>query len=247
MVRYWIGLKNPDVNVLTSPDVNYYNSRERLGTGNTDNTYILYRAQFSPYKITRDANNNQTSIQLDTNLFVPTTPNGNLPELDDPDFFRTVTTSDINWLSATHATYSASEMSDHNARVENWKQIAKPVIPGPNVDLIALPHNTDNTLAYDTTQAFNGVNTAHSGTARDPITGTTYPIVNTTVTFRPGTVSGDATPGTTASYTDQGAVAVSEKRFWLHADGLYDFQQIVVSAVPCQRVPGKLRWRQHHR
>ncbi len=204
MVRYWVGLKNPDAA--------YYNVRERLGTGNTNNTYILYRAQFSPYTITRDANGKQTGITLDARYFAPTTPNGSLPELDDPDFFRTVTGSDVNWLSPTHIVYSAAEVADHNARVENWKQIAKPVIPGPNVDLIALPHNTDNTLAYDkSTGAFPGV--AHSGAATDPVTGKSYPIVNTTVTFRPGTVSGDATPGTTASYTNQGAVAVGENGF----------------------------------
>ncbi len=210
MVRYWVGLKNPDAA--------YYNVRERLGTGSTNNTYILYRAQFSPYTITRDANNVQTGIALNTDLFTPTTPNGSLPELDDPDFFRTVTTSDVNWLNSTHANYTATEMSDHNARVENWIKIAKPVIPGPNVDLLALPHKQDNTLAYDPQtvnppSSSNIPGVAHSGAARDPITGTVYPIVNTTVTFRPGTVSGDATPGTTASYTSQGAVSVGANGF----------------------------------
>lgn len=203
MVRYWVGLKNPDAA--------YYNARERLGTGNTNNTYILYRAQFSPYIVTRDANGKQTGIALNTDLFTPTTPGGSLPELDDPDFFRTVTTSDVNWLNPMHAAYTATEMGEHNARVENWIKIAKPVIPGPNVDLIALPHNTDNSLAYDKTGTFAGI--AHSGAATDPVTGKMYPIVNTTVTFRPGTVSGDATPGTTASYTSQGAVAVGENGF----------------------------------
>ena len=201
MVRYWIGLKNPD-----AP---YNNVRERLGPGSTDNTYILYRAQFQPY--IKDAATGK--LVTNTDLFAPTAANANLPELDDPDFFRTVTTSDVNWLSASHDNYLAAEVADHNTRVENWKAIAKPVIPGPNVDLLALPHNTDNTLTYDKTQAFNGVTAAHSGTAHDPVKGGTYPIVNTTVTFRPGTVSGDATPGTTASYTDQGAVAVSENGF----------------------------------
>ena len=70
------------------------------------------------------------------------------------------------------------------------------------MDLILLPHNTDNTLAYDKTGQFTGV--AHSGTAQDPVTNTTYPVVNTSVTFRPGTVSGDATAGTTADANSQG-------------------------------------------
>ena len=206
MVRYWIGLKNPDAA--------YDNVRERLGTGSTNNTYILYRAQFQPYTITRNANGIQTSIALNTDLFAATAANANLPEIDDPDFFRTVTANvDVNWLDPNHAKYSTSDAAAHNTRVENWKAIAKPVIPGPNVDLLSLPHNTDNTLTYDKTQNFSGVTVAHSGTAHDPVAGGTYPIVNTTVTFRPGTVSGDATPGTTASYTSQGAASVDVNGF----------------------------------
>jgi len=217
MVRYWVGLKNPDVN--------YYNSRERLGTGNTDNTYILYRAQLQPYIKDPTSGN----LVINTELFAKTLANPNLPEsatnpahieLDDPDFFRSVNPGEVNWLDPNHAAYPTQEAlpvtlngsaAQHNIRVENWKAIAKPVIPGPNVDLLALPHNTDNTLAYDKTGTLVGV--AHSGAATDPVTGKTYPIVNTTVTFRPGTVSGDATPGTTASYTSQGAVAVGENGF----------------------------------
>lgn len=217
MVRYWVGLKNPDAA--------YYNARERLGTGNTNNTYILYRAQFSPY--VKDPNSGK--LVINTELFAKTPADPNQPEsatnpahieLDDPDFFRSVTAGEVNWLEPNHATYPTQQAlpvtldgsaSQHNIRVENWIKIAKPVIPGPNVDLIALPHNTDNSLAYDKTGTFAGI--AHSGAATDPVTGKMYPIVNTTVTFRPGTVSGDATPGTTASYTSQGAVAVGENGF----------------------------------
>lgn len=215
MTRYWIGLKDP-----TQP---YSNTREGKSNSNTDNTYVLYRAQFQPYKPVYDpVTGSQTGVTANTDLFA-TTPKLDaggkpvlgadskpvtLPELDDPDFFRYVKTTDVDWLDNTHTTYAATTLvgqdaTSHNKRVDLWRSIAKVVIPGPNVDLILLPHNTDNTLVYDSaTGAFPGV--AHSGTAHDPVANKSYPIVNTSVTFRPGTVSGDAVPGTTSDYASQG-------------------------------------------
>ena len=204
LTRYWVGLKDP-----SKP---YNNTREGKSVSSTDNTYILYRAQFQPYiaKIDPTTGNavNPPAVVPNASLFFVTTKtdaNGNptsVPELDDPDFFRYVKVGDVNWLTDTHSAYTTATATDHNKLVDKWVQIAKPVIPGPNVDLILLPHNTDNTLAYDKTGQFTGV--AHSGTAQDPVTNTTYPIVNTSVTFRPGTVSGDATAGTTADANSQG-------------------------------------------
>ncbi len=148
----------------------------------------------------------------------------NQPELDDPDFFRYVNLngqSDLNWLDDTHTNPyptqdaigfagSPGSPAQHNNRVEAWRSIAKSVIPGPNVDLILLPHNSDNTLAYDTggpsaCTAAGCPGVAHSGVAHDPVGGGYYPIINTSVTFRPGTVSGDATPATTSDYSGAGA------------------------------------------
>ena len=204
LTRYWVGLKNPANS--------YNNTREGKSVSSTDNTYILYRAQFQPYiaKIDPTTSNavNPPAVVPNASLFFVTTKtdaNGNptsVPELDDPDFFRYVKVGDVNWLTDTHSAYTTATAMDHNNLVDKWVQIAKPVIPGPNVDLILLPHNTDNTLAYDKTGQFTGV--AHSGTAQDPVTNTTYPVVNTSVTFRPGTVSGDATAGTTADANSQG-------------------------------------------
>ena len=204
LTRYWVGLKNPANS--------YNNTREGKSVSSTDNTYILYRAQFQPYiaKIDPTTGNavNPPAVVPNASLFFVTTKtdaNGNptsVPELDDPDFFRYVKVGDVNWLTDTHSAYTTATATDHNKLVDKWVQIAKPVIPGPNVDLILLPHNTDNTLAYDKTGQFTGV--AHSGTAQDPVTNTTYPVVNTSVTFRPGTVSGDATAGTTADANSQG-------------------------------------------
>ena len=102
-----------------------------------------------------------------------------LPEIDDPDFFRYVQAGDINWLSDTHAAYSAAEAATHNARVDKWIQIAKPVIGGRKIDLILLPHDSRGKLVYNTAGVPN------NGYAHDPVTNTDAPIVSTSVTFRP--------------------------------------------------------------
>jgi hypothetical protein len=69
-----------------------------------------------------------------------------------------------------------------------------------------LPHNPDGTIYYDGTGG-TIPNVSHSGTALDPVTGTVYPIVNSTVTFRPAVVEGDAAPGTTTEYSSIGVPA----------------------------------------
>ena len=234
MIRYFVGLKDP-----TQP---YNNSREGVSTNKPDNTYILYRAQFQPYTYNANPGPGKPAASANTNLFAerpkldangqPITDRyGNIiyiPELDDPDFFRYVSAADIDWLDDRHRTYgvvdpSGQNVIDHNSRVEKWVQISKAVIPGPNVDLILLPHNADNTLNYDAgTAPTPDANpctattcpaVAHSGIAHDPVTDNYYPIVNTSVTFRPATVSGNATPGTTADYNAQGSVSVDQSGF----------------------------------
>ena len=45
------------------------------------------------------------------------------------------------------------------------------------------------------------------------MTGTPYPVVNTSVTFRPATISGNATPGTTSEYGSSGVVSVDQAGF----------------------------------
>jgi len=207
MIRYFIGLRNPAQRFGNPAVYSYNNTREGKSIGSDDNTYVLYRAEFQPYQITSPTRPN-------TNLFATRTNSSGvpIPELDDPDFFRYVSTSDVNWLNDTHAVYTPAEVTAHNGRVDKWFQISKPSIPGPNVDLILLPHNADNTLAYDPANgAFPGV--AHSGVAIDPVTNTSYPIINTSCTFRPATISGNATPGTTADYNSQGVVAADQGGF----------------------------------
>ncbi len=207
MIRYFIGLRNPAQRFGNPAVYSYNNTREGKSIGSDDNTYVLYRAEFQPYQITSPTRPN-------TNLFATRTNSSGvpIPELDDPDFFRYVSTSDVNWLNDTHAVYTPAEVTAHNGRVDKWFQISKPSIPGPNVDLILLPHNADNTLAYDPANgAFPGV--AHSGVAIDPVTAASYPIINTSCTFRPATISGNATPGTTADYNSQGVVAADQGGF----------------------------------
>ncbi len=232
VTRYFIGLKDPSLP--------YNNTREGKVIGGNDNTYVLYRAQFQPYKTIYDpTTGNQNGVTANTDLFATkpkldasgkpvmdtTGKPVTIPELDDPDFFRYVKTTDVDWLDDTHTTYASTALmgqdaTSHNKRVDLWRSIAKVVIPGPNIDLILLPHNTDNTLAYDpATGAFPGF--AHSGTARDPVTGKTYPIVNTSVTFRPGTVSGDAVPGTTSDFGSQGLPTVAGESGYAYIPTVY--------------------------
>ena len=217
MIRYFVGLKNPEQTfTFGNPSVtsaSYNNTREGKAIGSIDNTYVLYRAQFLPYIPNPNPSPGKPVVEPNTDLFATRT-NGNnvsIPELDDPDFFRIVSTSDVNWLNDNHANYTSQEVIDHNNRVDQWVKIAKVVIPGPNVDLILLPHNADNTLNYDTSGTFAGI--AHSGVAVDPVTSKSYPIINTSVTFRPATVSGNATPGTTSEYNSQGAVSIDQAGF----------------------------------
>ena len=236
MIRYWIGLRDP-----SQPYTNIYEDYNRSAASNT---YILYRAQFQPY-----VKNGTGNLTINTDLFAARSTvdaNGNkvtVPDMDDPDFFRYVNlngATDVNWLDDTHASYptqtnpatvttaTADGMADqHNYRVEKWMQIAKPVIPGQNLDLILLPHNADNTLAYDTGTAGTPCSAsgcpgvAHSGLAHDPVAGGYYPIINTSVTFRPATVSGDAVPGTTSDYGAQGLPTVAGESGYIYVPTVY--------------------------
>ncbi len=225
LVRYWVGRKDP-----TQP---YNNTREERTSESTDNMYVLYRAQcrlsndLDP--VTNKPIVNADGTTINEKLFVPKHDAAgnaiNQPELDDPDFFRYVNqpgATDVNWLDQNHAGYPTQNVggtpgspATHNSRVDKWMSIAKPVIPGPNVDLVLMPHASDGTLLVDKyadeTGYVAGADTkpgvAHYGLANDPIKQVTYPIVNTSVTFRPGVVSGDATPATTTEYNSAGVVA----------------------------------------
>ena len=221
MIRYFVGLKDPTLS--------YNNVHEgQQVSGENDNTYILYRAQFQPYK------KNASGVYVaNTDLFQTKTDSSGkiVPEFDDPDFFRYVTAgTDTNWLDDTHGTYPVQDASNvagtpgspaqHNNRVDRWRQIAKAVIPGPNVDLILLPHASNGKLIYDdATGPFPNV--AHTGSAHDPVGNKNYPVIGTSVTFRPGTVSGNATPATTSSYTSQAVIGGTDQNNFTYIPTVY--------------------------
>lgn len=198
ITRYFIGLKRPvDYSVTPAGQGLYSNSNEgnlAAASSQEDNTYILYSVTFAPYK------KQGTTYGVNTDLLAKNAQGK--PELDDPDFFRYVTGTDVNWLSDDHHNYTAAEAADHNTRVENWVKIAKPVITQPDMDLLLLPHNTDGSIAYDQNAPFQNI--AHTGVAHDPVGNKDYPIVNTSVNFRPAIIAADAAPGSTAEYASLG-------------------------------------------
>lgn len=198
LVRYFIGLKRPLVYAAdgTAEKNPYSNSNEGnlAAAGNEDNTYILYRAQVPPYRPDGTVDNR----------YFAATPDGKRAELDDPDFFRFVGTGDVNWLDAAHASYTGAETAAHNARLENWVKIAKPVITAPEIDLLLLPHKRDNSLQFVNGASDMFPKIPNSGLTHDPLTAQFYPIFNTSVTFRPASVSNDAAPATTTDYAGAG-------------------------------------------
>lgn len=195
IIRYFVGLKDPTIS--------YRNTAERLGlntTGNpknVDNTYILYRVQFPLYK--KDPITGAYSVNSD--LLRTNTATGK-PELDDPDFFRYVLATDPDWLSSDHVHYGgtgAESVANHDARVDNWIKIAKPVITAPNIDLLVLPRYADGTPIYDVNHV------PSSGSTTDPVRlGVATPTVKTSITFAPATVTADAAPSSSSEYGSLG-------------------------------------------
>lgn len=190
IIRYFIALKNPTVE--------YSDDRDHIFRPTHNNTYVLYRAQFNPYLLATPT----TGTNPPQYLLFDTEPVTGKPFVDDPDFFRYVLASDVNWNDPAHATYGSGGATAHNSRVDLWQKIAKPIISAPEIDLLIMPHNSDRTLAYDAAGAFQGI--AHYGADHDPVTGTEYPIEHSSITFLPGAISSDAAPATTADYQELG-------------------------------------------
>lgn len=147
---------------------------------NLTNTYILYRAEVQPTIPELDANGNIVKDASGNTIYVPNTqlfpcvygqndPNGTAgqpepagtaakdsdaqPVLDDPDFFRIVSTGDVNPITINASTgvgtnYTATQAQEHNERVYYWSQIAKPVIGASVADLIAAPRDARGQIQY---------------------------------------------------------------------------------------------------
>ncbi|MGO8673882.1 MAG: PilW family protein [Capsulimonadaceae bacterium] len=215
VIRYFIGLENPD-----KP---YCNVQDGIkGTTQApNNTYVLYRVAFQPY--VGGGTPNPALFFVAPHADAASDGSGGsispagTPIFDDPDFFRKVFPGDVDWMRSDHGIYDVNTAQLHNQCYENWKMIAKPIISAPAIDLLTLPRNGNATgvkLAFDgagpasATDEFPGV--AHSGADQDdvPNPAQLYPIVTTSVTFLPGIYTTDMTPGTTLDYAQIGIGSV---------------------------------------
>ena len=61
----------------------------------------------------------------------------------------------------------------------------------------------------------------HTGIAYDPVGQHYDPVIGTSVTFRPGTVSGNATPATTSSYTSQAVIGGTDQNNFTYIPTVY--------------------------
>ncbi len=223
IVRYFIGLRHP-ININYTPgtydntggytagsagaEQPYSNSGENqvlpasdgnFGTGGDksetlaqglSNTYILYRAEVNPNEtLTASTVTDPTKVQY---KFFQTNSTGTTaaPILDDPDFFRIYSPSDIVTLGITTA-----QAQQHNDRVYYWYQVAKPVIDQSALNLVILPHDGRGNVVYDSTSGFP------AGSQLDT-DGT--PILRTSVTFGPATISNEPLTATNISDVSQG-------------------------------------------
>lgn len=215
VIRYFVGLQDP-----TKP---YHNDRDHIGKSNdTNNTYVLYRAQFQPY-----VSQPGVGTVVNESLFVKSSTGS--VGYDDPDFFRTVSTSDVNWLNPSHNYYNASEVQDHNNRLNNWIKIAKRVVDIPQIDLLILPHNNNRTIKYTdpATAPTNLKGVAFQSIDFDPVIGGDptggdkgiWPVVLSSMKFRPGSTSGDAAPATTGEYDSMGVAGSPNTDINLQSNG----------------------------
>ncbi len=111
-VRYFIGLRDPMLP--------YVNSHEVRG-GETDNTFVLYRAEFRLYD--DDGNPNDALFQVLDNQ----------PVLNEPAFF-------YNRKPAPRPMPGARDLDGDNqiSYMENWLTVARPVSPVNGIDFISV-------------------------------------------------------------------------------------------------------------
>lgn len=120
IVRWFIGLSDPTKMDSAKPDMpSYANRFMHLGTG-TNNMYVLYRAEFSPY-------DEKDSSGQPVNRLFPTgrSLSGNL---SDPDFFYN---RNKNGLKTPDGKYD-------DTYAKAWRRVARPMVTITNTDLIRL-------------------------------------------------------------------------------------------------------------
>jgi prepilin-type N-terminal cleavage/methylation domain-containing protein len=124
LVRYFVGLRSPLSSNGLDP-ARYRNPYDGVLTkqgGETDNLYVLYRAEYQPYVVkSGSAGPNTDLFKLD--------PNDNTrPWLDDPDFF----TQD----PPDKALPSTAERQNQASRIQHWLSIAQIVTAPTRYDMI---------------------------------------------------------------------------------------------------------------
>ena len=154
-------------------------------TNNLNNPYILYRAEVSPYKYQAGTGGAQGTYVVNTELFDEVKVNNvETPILDDPDFFR------------------MTGVAAHDARVYHWFQAAKPVIDSSDANLLIQAHTNRGIVQYGNVTTNVGQVQLAAGTTVE--NGTSYPIVRTSVSFSPATVSDQPMNPTSTSDVSQG-------------------------------------------
>jgi prepilin-type N-terminal cleavage/methylation domain-containing protein len=159
-------------------------TNDDVATRQLDNTYVLYVANVSPYKMTSSG-----SI-VNTDLFEKTSSGA--PYLDDPDFFRIVTAGDYlpttsPDYTSSNTTYGGALAAAHNVRVYNWYKISHQEITGREYDLLQYARTSGNvqwgnaaTLASTAINPFTGSNYGYVGEYSNA-TGTTAYLLTDTV------------------------------------------------------------------
>jgi prepilin-type N-terminal cleavage/methylation domain-containing protein len=163
------------------------------------NTYQLYRVNFQPYIF----DSSTGKYKINNNLFaIQKAADGTqTPVLDDPDFFRIVTTGEpgdyvsyvINGSTGAIPAYTAKAAQDHNDRVYYWSLLAKEVIATHDIDLVGLPR-TGGKVVFDSLK----------GNPVDSYEADGTPIVRTSVNFAPALISNDPMAASNTSNSSQG-------------------------------------------
>jgi prepilin-type N-terminal cleavage/methylation domain-containing protein len=149
IVRYWLGLSDNTTTGGSStafsgkpvkPYQNWMEDRKRIKQED-DNRVILYRAVVSPYLPTGE---------VDTRLFHKD-PSGK-PVLYDPNFFYDDTEAAAP-NSSTAAKYPGAVATHSDGKIrysDNWRTVARALVPRDKADMVRAEHNADGTVNYTT-------------------------------------------------------------------------------------------------
>lgn len=128
IVRYFIGLANNDPRAASKAE-QYPNPgfRDWQDSGAPFNGFVLYRIEFDPSWRYQSAPTAEQEYRIDGDCLFQTGTDGKL-NIDDPNFF-----------------YSTDAAPNNKPYWENWKKVAKVVVPKMEMDLIKLQMNAAGT------------------------------------------------------------------------------------------------------